>query len=626
MLSKIDPPALAVGLNNDGADHQKPDDVAEKWPGMSSIWHQLRPFKNPLLLSVFAIFVVITVGMYALFYAAGLDDRKAQERMVQSIAVLMSGHVEQAISRGDDILRALAENYLDDPKGIDRYVERKFSAIDRVLYPQIGIIGADGIVVVTSQYTNALKRRVDLSDREHFSIHAKVDTPLDDKIFISKVVIGRVQKTPVIQISRAIRDSAGKFLGVGVVSVNPEEFLRPYYALRTLNPDQRAIVTIVGSDGFIRMSVNAGLVDDAITLINTEVFKGVVSRGSGFIYLEKSKHSDDILALNAGKEGALAYSKVAGLPLHVITGKDINTVIPDDLAKLGIPFAIILFVCMGVMMAIAGWSEWLRLQLATSVLLMKSSNEKLKLASTAEKHLLVSISHELRTPLHGILGHAQLISRAAPTEEVRESSDAILKSAKDLREIVTLLLDKARLDAGKDLVSLAPVSIARLVQDIATIHQVVASEKKLKFEIDVGGVRSLVIESDELLLKRCLNNLISNALKFTDVGWVKVSAFLDDNGQLVIIVSDTGCGILAEDVGQIFNVYTRLNRDFVNAAEGSGLGLALTKAMIKALMGELTVTSIPGAGSQFRISLPCRYLSKNGSGLKGRVSVSSITE
>jgi CheY-like chemotaxis protein len=213
------------------------------------------------------------------------------------------------------------------------------------------------------------------------------------------------------------------------------------------------------------------------------------------------------------------------------------------------------------------------------------------------------MSHELRTPLNAILGFAQLLELEDLGEEQRENLHYILTAARHLLALINEVLDIAAIDAGRLALSLEPVAVAdvvaetvSLIRPLADQHQVLLVNPPLSCASHVQG--------DRQRLKQILLNLLSNAVKYNRPGGrVALECGPGDDGRLRIQVLDTGPGIAAEAMGQLFVPFERLGNE-QSGVEGAGLGLPLSRRLAEAMGGTLDVASELGQGSRFWVELP----------------------
>ncbi|MFV5215899.1 ATP-binding protein [Azonexus caeni] len=226
-------------------------------------------------------------------------------------------------------------------------------------------------------------------------------------------------------------------------------------------------------------------------------------------------------------------------------------------------------------------------------------------ASRAKTEFLSAMSHELRTPLNSIIGFSQLLlnNRKQPLAE-RQAAQAeqILKSGKHLLTLINDILDLARIESGRLSLSLEAVAVAEVVgESVASIGALAAARG---IAISQPAADGLSIFADFTRTKQVLINLLSNAVKYNhDGGSIAISWQVGGEGRLRIAVRDTGIGIPAARLGELFQPFNRLDAEH-SAIEGTGVGLALTKQLVEHMAGEIGVDSAPGAGSCFWFELP----------------------
>lgn len=232
--------------------------------------------------------------------------------------------------------------------------------------------------------------------------------------------------------------------------------------------------------------------------------------------------------------------------------------------------------------------------------------EKLRAASEAKSRFLSHVSHELRTPLNAIRALSGLLLDEVDgplTEEQGKQVGYIRRSTETLTELVNNLLDIAKVEAGKVDVTISAFQVDELLAGLRGLLKPlqVRSGAELVFDESAGIP---LVHSDEAKVAQILRNLISNALKFTEAGEVRVSAALEGDDRLVFTVSDTGIGLAAEDHERIFQEFEQVPGALQSRFKGTGLGLPLSRRLAELLGGALTVESQLGSGSTFRLSIP----------------------
>ena len=225
------------------------------------------------------------------------------------------------------------------------------------------------------------------------------------------------------------------------------------------------------------------------------------------------------------------------------------------------------------------------------------------------ERLLLTITHDIKAPAASIAGFIDLLSEYVDQPKAVGYLQNISGSAKHLLQLVSALLDYHKLESGKaerHEVSFAP---AVLISECVAQMQPLAMEKKLKLATDVQVTESMLCRSDAFRIKQIVNNLVGNAIKYTDKGEVRVGVSIA-NRQLSISVKDTGCGMTPDELQTVFNAFTRLPG--AQGKEGVGLGLTITREIVTLLGGEINMQSAKGKGSTFTVSLPVKIVTNQG--------------
>jgi PAS domain S-box-containing protein len=227
--------------------------------------------------------------------------------------------------------------------------------------------------------------------------------------------------------------------------------------------------------------------------------------------------------------------------------------------------------------------------------------EELERASRLKSEFVSTMSHELRTPLNVILGYVDMLTDGGLGDEQRRILGRIRQSGLELLEMVEATLNLNRIAAGKDLPTFEPVALDELVEELRGEYDALprATGVRLTLEAEPG----LLLETDRRKLKIVLKNLVGNALKFTSEGEIAL-ACASDGTRCVCTVRDTGIGIAAEHLPQIFEMFRQVDSSDARRFGGAGLGLYIVKSLLAQLGGEITVESTPGRGSTFHLTLP----------------------
>lgn len=243
--------------------------------------------------------------------------------------------------------------------------------------------------------------------------------------------------------------------------------------------------------------------------------------------------------------------------------------------------------------------------------LVESKDELNKARKTAEakaaakSQFLANMSHEIRTPLNGVLGMAQALAQDDLPPETREKLQVLLESSRTLMTVVNDILDISKIEAGKVEISPVAVDVRTGLKNIVQLYKPQAAEKgiDLRLELDIDLPQTLMF--DPVRGRQCLTNLISNAIKFTETGSVRVCAALpphSDGDLLELRVVDTGIGIDADGVSRLFENFNQVDNSSTRKFGGTGLGLAISRQLARAMGGDVTVESELGRGSTFTLT------------------------
>ncbi|WP_052135152.1 sensor histidine kinase [Collimonas arenae] len=224
-------------------------------------------------------------------------------------------------------------------------------------------------------------------------------------------------------------------------------------------------------------------------------------------------------------------------------------------------------------------------------------------SNQAKSQFLANVSHELRTPLNGILGYAELLREDLAGTDEWHFAQAIHDSGTHLLLLVNSVLDLERIAAGKMEVFLAMENLRDLMQQIVAGHASTAMRKNIGLRLALSPGLPHEIACDRSKIVRVLNNLIHNAVKYTNQGAVTVRVF-PSGGVLKFKVIDTGEGIPASFQSAIFEKFTQVDGSDLRSQAGSGMGLALAKELVKCMGGTIGVQSRPERGSIFTFTLP----------------------
>jgi signal transduction histidine kinase len=237
-------------------------------------------------------------------------------------------------------------------------------------------------------------------------------------------------------------------------------------------------------------------------------------------------------------------------------------------------------------------------------------------ANRSKSEFLANMSHEIRTPMTAILGYADVLLEDGDLEQAPpgrlEAARTIKRNGQYLLQIINDILDLSKIEAGKMTVERVHCAPCRIVADVASLIRVRADAKGLSFNIEYAGPIPETIETDPTRLRQVLINVIGNAVKFTEVGGVRLCTSLIEHGPTTLLqfdIVDTGRGMNLAQAARLFQPFTQADTSTTREFGGTGLGLAISRRLAQMLGGDVTlVETTEGAGSRFRITVACGCL------------------
>ena len=224
-------------------------------------------------------------------------------------------------------------------------------------------------------------------------------------------------------------------------------------------------------------------------------------------------------------------------------------------------------------------------------------------ASRDKSEFLATMSHEVRTPMNGVLGMAQMLEKTPLNEEQHRYTQVILNSGKTLLAVINDILDFSKIEAGKMHLEYRSFDLQSIINDTHALFLPVAEEKQLDFKVSIADDCPTMLMGDPIRLQQVVNNLLSNAFKFTDRGFVALAISFNhknqNEAQLLFKVKDTGIGISYQKQRELFQAFTQAHRSTTRSYGGTGLGLAISKQLVGMMEGEIGIHSNENEGAEF---------------------------
>ena len=327
----------------------------------------------------------------------------------------------------------------------------------------------------------------------------------------------------------------------------------------------------------------------------------------------------------SGIEGARFEPRVTGAPasmaLRAADGRIIGQLawIPRhpgvQALKAAAPMLALGFVVLLGVLAALAWQIW---RVARRIVVherahadalheLQAARDRAESANVAKSQFLANMSHEIRTPLNGVLGMAQVLAKSPLTPDDQDKVRVIRASGETLLGLLNDLLDLSKIEAGRMDLEAHEFDLAAEVDTATRSFAAIAAQKDVRFLVEVQPDARGVWRGDAGRIRQVLGNFVSNAVKFTDAGEVRVSVRRTDQG-VACTVSDSGVGIASDALEYLFERFSQVDPSATRRFGGTGLGLAISRELVELMGGRISVTSVEGRGSAFSFELPLTWV------------------